>query len=364
MGTSNWQNISEGIELIRAIDPNSILDIGVGFGRWGILCREFLDIWNGNIYKDQWERVIDGVEVFSNIITDYHKYFYNNVYISEAYTFLLNQSQKYDLIIVGDVLEHFDKLEGRNFLELCIKNSGYCMLNVPIGNNWEQDTLYGNSYEQHKSIWLEEDFDEFQPCIINYYLDYLGRKYNSYIFSSKDKSDNIFYQKKYINYQINHYNKVLSSISQSYCAFSNNINSMFNIQNEIIDQVLDGINDVYTLSIKMLDTNNKYSKGNELWLYDIFTDKMKIFNFEHYRKNDNCIVRESGISENGHELIMLKPGATLDLRIYGNAPKLKVLNHPWSGMVEINVKGKTIIHDLYCESARYETLDINTLLDC
>jgi len=47
MPTSNWQNISYNIDLIRKIKPQSILDVGVGFGRWGILLREFLELWEG-----------------------------------------------------------------------------------------------------------------------------------------------------------------------------------------------------------------------------------------------------------------------------------------------------------------------------
>lgn len=42
MGTSNWQNISYNIDLVKRLDPQSVLDIGAGFGRWGILFRSFL----------------------------------------------------------------------------------------------------------------------------------------------------------------------------------------------------------------------------------------------------------------------------------------------------------------------------------
>jgi hypothetical protein len=36
----------------------------VGFGRWGILFREFLEIWEQGKYDGKWERTIDGVEIF------------------------------------------------------------------------------------------------------------------------------------------------------------------------------------------------------------------------------------------------------------------------------------------------------------
>lgn len=69
MGTSNWQNLSYCVELIRQADPSSILDIGVGFGRWGMLCREFLDVWQGRVFREQWQTRIEGSKFFRKMWT-------------------------------------------------------------------------------------------------------------------------------------------------------------------------------------------------------------------------------------------------------------------------------------------------------
>lgn len=45
MPTSTWKNISTFIEIIRSVQPRSFLDIGIGFGRWGLLVREYTDVW-------------------------------------------------------------------------------------------------------------------------------------------------------------------------------------------------------------------------------------------------------------------------------------------------------------------------------
>ena len=47
MGTSNWQNLSFCVDLIRYVSPKSVLDVGVGFGRWGMICREYLMFGRG-----------------------------------------------------------------------------------------------------------------------------------------------------------------------------------------------------------------------------------------------------------------------------------------------------------------------------
>jgi hypothetical protein len=41
MGTSNWQNIPYAFESIIRIEPNRVLEIGVGYSRWGTMARKF-----------------------------------------------------------------------------------------------------------------------------------------------------------------------------------------------------------------------------------------------------------------------------------------------------------------------------------
>ena len=45
MGTSNWQNIPWCEQSIMQIEPERVHDIGVGFGRWRMILREFGDVW-------------------------------------------------------------------------------------------------------------------------------------------------------------------------------------------------------------------------------------------------------------------------------------------------------------------------------
>lgn len=85
MPTSYPENISSIICFIRHLKPKSVLDIGPGFGKYGLLCREYLDIWNKWTYsKDKWDIRIDAIEAFANYITPVHKYIYNNIYIGDA----------------------------------------------------------------------------------------------------------------------------------------------------------------------------------------------------------------------------------------------------------------------------------------
>jgi hypothetical protein len=177
MGTSNWQNISYCIELIRRINPGSVLDVGAGFGRWGMLCREFLDIWDDGNYTGKWKRRVDAVEIFDNYIKPYHSYFYDNVYIEDAAGFAGKCEFKYDLIICGDVIEHFEKEAGKKLIDSCLRIGKYVMINIPIGENWEQGAINGNESEIHRSIWNLSDFSGYKFKKIKRFRDYIQRKF-------------------------------------------------------------------------------------------------------------------------------------------------------------------------------------------
>ncbi|MBK8551321.1 MAG: class I SAM-dependent methyltransferase [Ignavibacteria bacterium] len=195
MGTSNWQNISYNIELVKKLDPKSILDIGVGFGRWGILFREFLEIWGERNYSGKWKRTIDGVEIFPGYIKDYHKYFYDNIFIENAIGFIKRTDKKYDLINCGDVIEHFEKKDAEEFINICLQKSKSVLINIPTGSNWQQGVINNNQNERHLSEWSIPDFTKYSNHLIREFKDIELRAY-IVVLLSKDKIDlNITYGK-------------------------------------------------------------------------------------------------------------------------------------------------------------------------
>lgn len=196
MGTSNWQNISYNIEILRKLDPGSILDVGVGFGRWGILFREFLEIWDNAQYDGKWKRVIDGVEIYPGYIKDYHKYFYNEIFINNAFEHLDKTDKHYELINFGDVIEHLTKEEGEKLIGLALMKGSYVLINIPIGKHWKQEGTDDNPYEAHKSIWYNNDFTKYKYHKIRTFYDLTLREFSVVLLSS----DKIKFTKKYGKY--------------------------------------------------------------------------------------------------------------------------------------------------------------------
>ncbi len=159
MPTSYQGFITDIVDKVIEINPKSVLDLGAGFGKWGFLCREYLDVRMFNYKKEDWKVKIDCIEIFPEYITDCHRYVYNNIIIGDVYNELLNLD-KYELIIACDVIEHYEKSKALEVIEYIKSKSHNCIITLPLGNEWGmQGAICGNVYETHRSEWEVEDFD-------------------------------------------------------------------------------------------------------------------------------------------------------------------------------------------------------------
>ena len=157
MPSSHYFQLNEIVDLISLSNPSKLLDIGTGFGKYGFLAREYLELWqDGNDYG-KWQRVIDGIEAFEPYLTPVHKFIYNKVYIGNALEILPGITEKYDLILMIDVFEHFTYEEGQKILEMCRKAGRNIIISVPVSMS-AQEAVYGNAFEIHRYPWKRKDF--------------------------------------------------------------------------------------------------------------------------------------------------------------------------------------------------------------
>jgi tetratricopeptide (TPR) repeat protein len=142
--------------------PSSILDIGIGNGKMGFIARDFLDVMLGQRHKRKdWKIKIDGIEIFSEYIQEHQKAIYDSIYTGDAFE-SIDAIGSYDLIIIGDVLEHLEKRRAWEFLDKCaVHCSNHIILNIPLGEKWTQPAIYGNPYEEHLSFWSYEEIEPF-----------------------------------------------------------------------------------------------------------------------------------------------------------------------------------------------------------
>ena len=131
---------------VMEMKPSTILDIGAGHGKWGVLCTEYLRYWCDIIPE------VDGVEVFSEYApgahSAYRKMFYENIMDK------LDIVEDYDLVLIIDVIEHLSREEGRQLLD---KVKKHYIVSTP--SYWSaQGASFGNIHETHVSRWTEDDF--------------------------------------------------------------------------------------------------------------------------------------------------------------------------------------------------------------
>lgn len=151
------------ISEIQQLQPASILDVGCGYGTYGHLIRAHVD-------KYPWTIRLEAVEAFPNYLDRIGNMPYSKVYRYTWEVFyhwigtkLILEQQKrkpYDLILLIDVIEHFDKEEGLQVIEECKSISRRVLISTP-SDPAEQGAEYGNKYEIHKSRWSHEDFHPF-----------------------------------------------------------------------------------------------------------------------------------------------------------------------------------------------------------
>ncbi len=163
MPSSTPQILNEFVTEILKLNPTSILDIGIGFGKYGFLCREYLETWKGNNYPNQWKVKIDGIEIWKEYVDNFTWLYtiYNRIYNCPAIDCIYKLAQ-YDVIIAGDVLEHMTKDEGLDVLDRCkFLAKKAIIVSIPLGKEWLNNKVFDNPYEQHQAVWTLDDIRGF-----------------------------------------------------------------------------------------------------------------------------------------------------------------------------------------------------------
>ena len=100
---------------------------------------------------------MDGVEVYKPYITELHQYVYDNIYIGNALD-VVPKLGEYDLVYLGDVIEHFDKDAGAQLLRACLEKARMCVIVSTPLDTYPQGALNDNPNEVHVSLWERSDF--------------------------------------------------------------------------------------------------------------------------------------------------------------------------------------------------------------
>ena len=178
MPSSSPHLIGKVIQSIITLNPKSVLDLGSGFGKYGLLCREYIDLPADRAYG-KFKRRIDSIEAFKKYKTPLYNYVYDHVYFGDAIEILKKNKFKYDLVVFIDVLECLNKKNGKALIEEILKNSEGLLMSIPKVI-WNEKAEFGNPYEIFRGEWTRKELKSFGPSLIieDYfnYLVYIGPK--------------------------------------------------------------------------------------------------------------------------------------------------------------------------------------------
>jgi len=150
MPVSHWLPDGTTKKLLSNIKINTFLDIGAGAGKYGKMISK---------YHPQSKKI--GLEIDASYIDEFN--------LNEIYDEILNFpaidlidkaiDSTYDLVIIGDCIEHMKKSEGIDLLNFLVYRSKYILIHYP--NEYIQGTVDDHIHEAHISIWHESDFQAF-----------------------------------------------------------------------------------------------------------------------------------------------------------------------------------------------------------
>lgn len=172
MPSSNPEVIPVVIGVLWALAPESVLDIGAGYGKYGVLFREYCELRHrrdqsshldgSELWKQRRVR-IDAIEGYAKYIGPLHELVYDHVYISKLQTAIVDVG-RYDLAFMGDVLEHLDKGYAREqaLPTLLARLDMGLLVSVPATPS-VQNATFGNELELHRSAWTAADLRRAAP---------------------------------------------------------------------------------------------------------------------------------------------------------------------------------------------------------
>jgi predicted TPR repeat methyltransferase len=165
------QNIMVGAILTKA--DRIVLDVGAGDGKWG-------GILKGKVKK------IVALEVWLPLIEPLlQSGLYDEVIEGNVRGFL--DWDRFNTVILGDVLEHFCRKKGMRLVETLKLISADVYLTIPISPCPQDGMVYGNPYETHHEQWKHEELTALGFKLLHRGMNEAGTvEIGTYIMERKD----------------------------------------------------------------------------------------------------------------------------------------------------------------------------------
>lgn len=136
------------VKLLIDLQPEKVIDIGPGWGKYGLACREYLpDLV-----------ALDAIEVRQGRLS-VQDAIYDNVWTGDVRSYTSGRFwSRWGLALIIDVIEHLPIVEGHLLLDTILTNG--CGVLVATPKTWIEQYDEHNPYEEHVSFWEWTEFQE------------------------------------------------------------------------------------------------------------------------------------------------------------------------------------------------------------
>jgi hypothetical protein len=165
MPISSIAHLSQVADEVYSLQPQRTIELGIGFGLYGVLLRELLDAWYGRCRVDQWQRTIWGIEAWGHYRNPSWDV-YTGVDVGDFTKPQTWPLSRWDLVMMMDSLEHLTPAVGRPFLASLVARNKHVIISVPNGP-MPQGAVYGNEHEAHRWTFNGlEEFAQYNPKVL------------------------------------------------------------------------------------------------------------------------------------------------------------------------------------------------------
>lgn len=158
MPTSNLALAPWIINLVEQVPAaRNILDVGPGYGKYGVLLREYLNVK---------PRRLDAVEAWSPYVTEMMRHVYDHVHVGRVEMMDQHVLDTYNMILMVDVLEHLDKAVAWDLIK---NRMHHAWVVICTPRDWFEQGADLPWTERHRSHFTADEFDAFnrtQQCAV------------------------------------------------------------------------------------------------------------------------------------------------------------------------------------------------------
>jgi SAM-dependent methyltransferase len=143
MPTSEHHQIPYVVDAMVREQPASVLDVGCGYGKYGVLAREYTAATR-----------VDAIDVAPPRYPVYDHFYPGD--LRALGTVLPADAPRYDLALLLDVIEHFEKAEGWAVVDQLCARARRVLITTPWG--FRRQEIPGLPFETHRSGWYPWEF--------------------------------------------------------------------------------------------------------------------------------------------------------------------------------------------------------------